>query len=236
MPMQQMPPMQQNPMQMQQMPPMQQNPMQMQQMPPMQQNPMQMQQMQMQQMQQMQMQQMQMGMMGGIMPGMMAAAKVETPFQTTRSLQVGGLSPEVNDYLLHMLLSSIGQVSACKVLYDKVTGYHTGQGFADMVDRESAKKAIEQFNGRAIYGSTITMNFVAIKAAAPINTNGHHCCFVGNIDDQIDDQALHTHFIDKYPSCSSARIARQGACRRLRRGRCCHIYASFRSFLYMESL
>lgn len=65
-------------------------------------------------------------------------------------LQISGLSHEVNDQLLWMLFSTCGTVTACKVLYDKATGFHTGQGFVDMDTRDNAKKASDTYSGREV--------------------------------------------------------------------------------------
>jgi RNA recognition motif-containing protein len=47
-------------------------------------------------------------------------------------------------------------------------------------------------------------------AATTEDTTAHHCLFVGNIGNEVDDHALFEFFAGLYPSCSSARIARDG--------------------------
>ena len=61
-----------------------------------------------------------------------------------------------------MLFSSVGQCSNVRLLRNNHMTL-TGEGFVDMVDRESARKCIDSLHGREIYGSTLQIEPVQVK-------------------------------------------------------------------------
>jgi nucleolysin TIA-1/TIAR len=135
------------------------------------------------------------------------AGPVMIPFANAGTVKLRGLARDVNDYLLWMLFQTAGEVKNCRVIYDAM-GQPTGEGMVDMADRDQGRRAIEALEGREIYGSVISCEAVAVKYATNEDTTNHQCLFVGNIGNEVDDHALHEFFVQLYPSCSSARIAR----------------------------
>eukprot|EP01044_Picomonas_judraskeda_P007302 COSAG03_NODE_778_length_5899_cov_2.776207_3_plen_549_part_00 len=140
------------------------------------------------------------------------AGPVVIPFANAGTVKLSGLARDVNEYLLWMLCQTAGEVKNCKIVYDAM-GYPTGGGFVDMGDRDQGRRAIEALQGREIYGSVINCEAVPVKYTTNEDTTNHTCLFVGNIGGEIDDVGLHEFFVGLYPSCSSARIAKdhQGA-------------------------
>jgi cold-inducible RNA-binding protein len=73
-------------------------------------------------------------------------------------LYVGNLSYSTTDAQLAEFFGQAGSVVSASVIMDKRTGRSKGFGFVEYDSAESAKKAIEMFNGKDLGGRNITVN------------------------------------------------------------------------------
>jgi cold-inducible RNA-binding protein len=73
-------------------------------------------------------------------------------------LYVGNLSYSTTDAQLSELFGQAGSVVSASVIIDKRTGRSKGFGFVEFDSAESAKKAIDMFNGKDVGGRSITVN------------------------------------------------------------------------------
>jgi len=73
-------------------------------------------------------------------------------------LYVGNLSYTTNDAQLAEYFGQAGSVVSATVIMDKRTGRSKGFGFVEFDSAESAKKAIDMFNGKDFGGRAITVN------------------------------------------------------------------------------
>lgn len=144
-----------------------------------------------------------------------------TPAQPegSNSLYVGSLDPRVCTELLEEVFSIAGTVTLCRVVADRASGTSMRFGFVDYADHDTALKALTMFNGRNIYGSTMTVDWAHAGAGAAagrptgLSTGGnddissHFCLFIGNLSSDITDESLR-HAFSQFGSCSSAQVAR----------------------------
>jgi len=121
-----------------------------------------------------------------------------------RSLYVGNLSDKITEGLLYEIFSSVGPVESCKICKDKTSGISAGYGFVDYYNPQIAAVALEQFNGRQIYGSEIKVNWASNASGQKEDTTGHFHIFVGDLSPEIDDKALFNAF-SAFGSISDAR-------------------------------
>lgn len=123
---------------------------------------------------------------------------------TCRSLYVGNLHPSVTEGLLGEIFGALGQLESWKLIRDKVTGTSAGYGFVDFSTHQAAAHALQQVNGKNIYGHEIKVNW-AFAGGQREDTSGHYHIFVGDLSPEIDDQALEKAFA-AFGSCSDARV------------------------------
>jgi nucleolysin TIA-1/TIAR len=121
-----------------------------------------------------------------------------------RSLYIGNLSEKVSEGLLYEIFAAIGPVEACKLIKDKVSGQSAGYGFIDYYDHYTAGLALQQFNGRHLYGLEIKVNW-AFASGQKEDTSSHFHIFVGDLSPEIDDRALYNAFA-AFGTISDARV------------------------------
>ena len=73
-------------------------------------------------------------------------------------LYVGNLPWSVDDAKLKELFSASGEVSEATVIKDKYSGRSKGFGFVTIDDDASAKKAIEEMNGKEVEGRELKVS------------------------------------------------------------------------------
>ncbi|KAA0158856.1 hypothetical protein FNF31_05149 [Cafeteria roenbergensis] len=89
-------------------------------------------------------------------------------------LYVGGLSPEVDEKLLHDTFAAFGMVSGQpRVQHDAETGAAKGFGFVEFDSFEAADRAIEAMNGQYLAGRPLTIQY-AFKRDEPGVRHGTH--------------------------------------------------------------
>jgi len=74
------------------------------------------------------------------------------------NIYVGNLPYSVVEEDLREIFEEYGEVSAVKIINDKLTGRSKGFGFVEMDDDDEAKKAIEELNNADLSGRNIKVN------------------------------------------------------------------------------
>jgi cold-inducible RNA-binding protein len=75
-----------------------------------------------------------------------------------RKLFVGNLAFSIGENELKQLFEQKGDVESVTVMRDLATGRSRGFAFIEMSAEEAAQKAIEELNGFAVEGRTLTVN------------------------------------------------------------------------------
>ncbi len=76
----------------------------------------------------------------------------------SNKLYVGSFPYSVNDEVLSQLFSPFGTVESAKVITDRETGLSKGFGFVEMASAQEATEAINNLNGSAYEGRTLTVS------------------------------------------------------------------------------
>jgi len=83
------------------------------------------------------------------------------------NIYVGNLSQQVTENDLREAFESFGQVTAIKIIKDRLTSESKGFGFIEMPTKQEATSAMDDLNGTDLKGKTITVN-----EARPRSDNG----------------------------------------------------------------
>lgn len=75
-----------------------------------------------------------------------------------KRLYVGNLSSEVTEQDLTHNFSSVGKVVSAVIIKDRYSNQSKGFGFVEMETEDTARQAIERFNGGELQGKTITVS------------------------------------------------------------------------------
>lgn len=76
----------------------------------------------------------------------------------SKKLFVGGLSWDTHDEGLRSAFEKFGEVTEAKVISDRETGRSRGFGFVTFQDDNSARKAIQEMDGKDLDGRNIKVN------------------------------------------------------------------------------
>jgi RNA recognition motif-containing protein len=79
-------------------------------------------------------------------------------FTMNKKLYVGNLSNEVTEEDLTHNFSTVGKVVSVAIIKDRYSNQSKGFGFVEMDTEESAKQAIERFNGGELQGKKIIVS------------------------------------------------------------------------------
>jgi RNA recognition motif-containing protein len=74
------------------------------------------------------------------------------------NIYVGNLHFDLNEDELKKVFEEYGEVSAVKIITDKVSGRSRGFGFVEMTNDDEAGQAIENLNGTEIKGRKVNVN------------------------------------------------------------------------------
>ena len=80
---------------------------------------------------------------------------------------VGGLSPDVSEMDLAVLVSIYAEVSTVKLVRDKATAKSKGYAFLEITSRPGAEKAVAELNDTTFRGNTLTVKITEEKPAKP---------------------------------------------------------------------
>jgi cold-inducible RNA-binding protein len=75
-----------------------------------------------------------------------------------KKLYVGNMSFETTESELRSLFEPFGEVGDIHIATDRATGRARGFAFVEMIDDESASKAMAELNGKAVSGRALTVN------------------------------------------------------------------------------
>jgi len=74
------------------------------------------------------------------------------------NIYVGSLNFKMKEDELRRTFEEFGEVTSAKIVSDKYSGRSKGFGFVEMPDDADAKKAIQELNGKDVYGRKIIVN------------------------------------------------------------------------------
>jgi RNA recognition motif-containing protein len=90
----------------------------------------------------------------------------------TKRIFVGNLSYQTTESDLTDLFEQAGEVESATIITDRDTGRSKGFAFIEM-GRESADKAIAQFNGTELKGRSLTVNEARPREDRSSNRGGY---------------------------------------------------------------
>jgi RNA recognition motif-containing protein len=79
--------------------------------------------------------------------------------ESNTNLIVNYLPPTLTADELRMLFESYGDLESCKLCYHKITGQNLCYGFVNFLDKNDAKKAVNDLNGLKIQNKVIKVSF-----------------------------------------------------------------------------
>jgi RNA recognition motif-containing protein len=75
-----------------------------------------------------------------------------------KKLYVGNMSFETTESELRSLFEPFGEVGDIHIATDRATGRARGFAFVEMIDDESASKAMAELNGKVVAGRALNVN------------------------------------------------------------------------------
>lgn len=82
-------------------------------------------------------------------------------------LYVGNLEWKITDKELELLFGSFGKVLFANVIIDRQTGRSRGFGFVEMENQRDARQAVEELNGKAVWGRNLVVREAKPEGANP---------------------------------------------------------------------
>ncbi|KAL4789483.1 hypothetical protein BDV19DRAFT_25295 [Aspergillus venezuelensis] len=108
------------------------------------------------------------------------------------SLYVGELDTSVTEAMLYELFSSIGQVASIRVCRDAVTRRSLGYAYVNYNDTAHGERALDELNYTLIKGKPCRIMWSQRDPA--LRKTGQGNVFIKNLDNAIDNKALHDTF------------------------------------------
>lgn len=82
-------------------------------------------------------------------------------------LFVGNLPFNITEEKLKEIFEKYGEIKSLKLITDRDTGKSRGFAFVEYADKDSANKAIKEYNGQTLDGRSIVVKVANDKAARP---------------------------------------------------------------------